>query len=156
MADNRTNRTQSHTTKTEYVPIHRRRWFWPPAIAAGLVLVFSFIASLFAIGMAAHHLDRDRGGLAGLHQRGLRAGGPIGLGDRISGSQNHLFGVVTSVNGSSFTLAGNGSTNDVETNSSTQYQNGSQVKVNDSVVVLGTTNNGKFTASRIFINPLKL
>jgi len=68
-------------------------------------------------------------------------------------SQNRISGVVTAVNGSSFTLAGQGSSTQVQTDSSTQYQGGNQVKVNDSVIAFGTTSNGTFTATEVAINP---
>ena len=68
-------------------------------------------------------------------------------------NSNHVMGVVTQVNGDHFSVAGNGATKDVQTDSSTQYTGGSEVKVNDTVVIMGTTTNNQFTAERIVINP---
>ena len=153
MAQNRnTMTTKEENNKTEYVSLQSRRWFWPAAIGVGLIVLFSFFASLFAIGIGAHDL-------AGGHRRAYAFNHPMSergmrdFGPRLNDNQSHLHGVVTAVNGSSFTVAGSGSTNEVQTNSSTQYQNGSQVKVNDSVVVVGTISDGKFTASKVLINP---
>lgn len=60
-------------------------------------------------------------------------------------------GVVTNVNGASFTVSGNGTTNTVQTNSDTKYINASKVSVNDTVAVAGTTSNGTYTANKIAI-----
>ncbi len=84
------------------------------------------------------------------------AGGPMAVEHGMvntSDSQDRLNGVVTAVNGTSFTVAGHGATNQVATSSSTQYTNGDQVKVNDSVIVSGTRSNGSLQASQIVINP---
>lgn len=61
-----------------------------------------------------------------------------------------LTGVVTQVNGTTFTIAGNGTTKTITTNDSTVFNTASKkVSVNDSVVVLGTDNNGTFTATDV-------
>lgn len=70
----------------------------------------------------------------------------------VSSNQVQISGVVTAVNGSTFTVAGNGTNNTVQTNSNTQYYNATKVSLNDSVAVVGTTNNGTFTASQVIIN----
>jgi len=70
-----------------------------------------------------------------------------------SSNSANISGVVTAVNGTSFTVAGNGATNTVQTNSNTQYVNASKVAVNDSVVISGSINNGTFTASQVVVNP---
>ena len=71
----------------------------------------------------------------------------------LGNSGNHIIGAVTAVDGSSFTVVGNGTSTKVDTNSSTKYWGGSSVQVNDTVGVLGTNNNGTITASEIVINP---
>lgn len=122
-------------------------------IAGGVVVG---VIVVFMAGVALDHasLRRQRGELLG--QRFgtgiMHRGGRMGR-QGVKNNENRLRGVVTGVNGDSFTLAGNGATNTVTTNSSTQYTNGSKVAVNDTVLVVGTTNNGTFTASRIVINP---
>lgn len=124
------------------------------------VLVFVivvFLAGLFG-GMVAYHHERQNTVLSprlgemrsGIIQRNRTSDG---FGMMNSNSQNAVSGVVTNVNGSSFTVAGNGSTQQVSTDSSTQYQSGNQVKVNDTVVVYGTTTNNTLTATQIIINP---
>lgn len=131
---------------------------WLYGAAAVIVLALVFLA----------------GAAAANHRKGyavFRTGGPLGapaeagfgLRHRTMGAfdsnsvpvngQSRLNGVVTSVNGNNFTVAGNGATTNVTTNSSTTYQDGNQVKQNDSVVVFGTTSNGTLTATRIIINP---
>ena len=74
------------------------------------------------------------------------------VGDYLN-SSDRVLGVVTNVGSNQFTVAGNGSTKDVLTNSSTQYSGGGSVKTNDTVIVFGTTTNNQFTADRVVINP---
>jgi hypothetical protein len=64
-----------------------------------------------------------------------------------------LQGVVTKVDGDTVTVAGGGKTNTVKTSSSTQYSGGSNVAVNDTVIVAGTLNNGTYDATNIVVNP---
>ncbi|MBU6389828.1 hypothetical protein KGQ71_04935 [Patescibacteria group bacterium] len=66
-------------------------------------------------------------------------------------NQQQLSGVVTAVNGNGFTIAGGGSSNTVQTNSSTQYYESQKPVVNDTVSVYGTTNNGTFTATEVVV-----
>ena len=139
------------TPKSYTVFQNSRNWLVP-----GLLIIII----LLLVGMIAHgRADRlgridgkaFGGGFSTMRgpERGfIRTGGKIG-----GSNQAQLRGVVTAINGSTFTIAGDGATNDVTTNSSTQYQGGSQPKVNDSVLVSGTTNNGTFTATEVVINP---
>ncbi len=64
-----------------------------------------------------------------------------------------LQGVVTAKNGNLITVIGNGTTNNVTTNSSTQYIGGNSVAINDTVIVVGEYNNNTFIAQTIEINP---
>jgi hypothetical protein len=153
MAQNKQANAKPVTAGTDYVPIHRRRWFWPATAVVALILIFGFLASLFAVGMGVRHFNREDGFYGRHNHMMMREGGPGGFSAHLNDNQSRLQGVVTSTNGSSFTIAGGGTTNDVQTDSSTQYPNGNQLKVNDTVVVFGTTSNGKFTASRVVINP---
>jgi hypothetical protein len=118
------------------------------------LLAILLVVVIFAAGMHAAHRE-DRPGFVvhrgfGMQQR---------LGDARPGfmdnaqAQNRLVGVVTAVNGSSLTVAGNGATSTVNTSSSTRYRNGNATKVNDTVMILGTNNNGTWTAEQIVINP---
>lgn len=67
-------------------------------------------------------------------------------------TSTRLTGVVTQASGDSFTIAGNGTTKTITTNSSTVYAPESQkAAVNDSVVVIGKDANGTFTASSVHI-----
>lgn len=122
-----------------------------------LVAVLVLLVFLAGIAVADHHRGRvfgagnmvKRSGLAGGF--GLRRHGFGGQAAR--DGQTRLNGVVTSVSGSGFTVAGHGSTTNVTTNSSTQYQGGNQVKQNDSVIVRGSQSNGTITATEVAINP---
>jgi hypothetical protein len=78
--------------------------------------------------------------------------GGAGVGPVVN-SADSVSGTVTTLNGSSFTVAGYGSSTNVQTDSSTQYRYGDSVKVDDTVVVYGTTNNGTLSASLVSINP---
>ncbi|HSW80999.1 MAG TPA: hypothetical protein VLG40_01255 [Candidatus Saccharimonas sp.] len=63
-----------------------------------------------------------------------------------------LSGVVTQVNGATFTIAGNGTTKTITTNDSTVFNTGSKkVNVNDSVLVTGTDGNSAFTAATVHV-----
>ena len=134
---------------------HRRR-------AGMLIGAVVFVLVIFGAGVAAGHLgsrlamDRPGGfGPAGMsHQMRGGFGGPDDSASQLA-NQSRLVGVVTAVNGDVITIAGGGSTNTVTTNSTTQYTNGSKAAVNDTVMVLGTTNNGTFTATQVTINPAR-
>lgn len=125
------------------------------ALAAILVIL------VFMLGVAAerHHNSGQtffskagfRTGFMGperMHEGGFGFGGT-----QTADGESRTTGVVTSVNGDNFTVAGNGATTNVTTNSSTQYQGGNQVKQNDTVIVRGTTSNGTLTATEVVINP---
>ncbi|HKX73425.1 MAG TPA: hypothetical protein VJM32_05395 [Candidatus Saccharimonadales bacterium] len=65
---------------------------------------------------------------------------------------SHLSGVVTQVNGDTFTIAGNGTTKTIKTNGSTTYNvTTNKVKVNDSVIVKGSKSGDTFTATGVSI-----
>lgn len=121
-------------------------------IAAGVAIVVILILMAASVGrrFSVNHNEvafGRRGGFSLVQKAPLRFGGESGT------AQNRLTGVVTAVNGSSFTIAGDGATNTVTTNSSTQWQGASSVKTNDSVVVLGNLSNNTFTATEVAVNP---
>ena len=125
-----------------------------------LLIVIAVMAALillgggFAIGNRSSSMNGP-GPIFG--QAGLFARKSGGMGAHrhgfLNNSSTRVSGVVTAVNGTHFTVASQGSTKDVETNSSTQYVDGSSVAVNDSVVASGTTTGSQFTADRVVINP---
>ncbi len=144
---------ETKTERSDTISIHRN---W--AYGLGALLIF-LVLLIIGVGIAGRHEDlreaKPLGGLSsGLAQRSHRyaMGGGGGMGMNVN-SGNRVNGVVTSVNGSNFTVAGFGSTTNVTTDSSTQYQGGNAVKVNDTVVVFGTTNGGTLTATQVSINP---
>lgn len=124
-----------------------------------LVLIVGVLIFIAGMAVANHHNYRT-GFFGGGYNVGMfgRHGGMMGLRSGLDGTttingQTRIKGVVTSVNGSSFTIAGNGSTTNVTTSSSTQYQGGNQVKQNDTVTVFGTTSNNTLSATEVVINP---
>lgn len=122
----------------------------------GIAIVLAFTA-----GMILEHSSRGRQAIRPMGVGGFVMGergqaGPHGFSRRLNSSDenlSHISGVVTTVNGSTFTVAGHGTTNSVQTTSSTQFTGGDKVAVNDSVLVSGSTANGTFTATQVAINP---
>ena len=84
----------------------------------------------------------------GMGDGGMRGGRQFGSGVQA----NSLVGVVTAVNGSGFTVAGDGTTETVNTSSDTRFVGATSVKVNDSVRVLGTVSGSTWTATGVFVN----
>src|SRR5690349_19499667 len=101
-----------------------------PKLGLGLAAILAVVL-IFLAGMAADRVNNPHRPMmakfAGGFSRFGGMGGRRGFGGGFSSNQNRISGVVTSVNGDNFTVAGNGSTNTVVTNSSTQYSNGSKV-----------------------------
>jgi len=124
------------------------------AVVGALVLLLVFVLGI-GIGNWRHERVVSYGpgfnmvGVPGRHM----GGGYFGADGGVLNGSNRASGTVTAVNGSSFTLAGYGSTTNVQTNSSTQYEGGNSVKVNDTVTAFGTTSNGTLTATLVVINP---
>jgi hypothetical protein len=133
---------------------------WVNGAVAALIVILIFLAGTSFANhhrqdMQSKHIFATQGGPfgAGL-ERGTRGGMHGTLGDSTtSNGETHLSGVVTAVNGDSFTVAGSGATTSVTTNSSTQYKGGNTVKQNDTVIVVGTSANGTLTATNVVINP---
>lgn len=130
------------------VVINKTHWGWPAAIIVIIIFGLMFIGGIFAWTVWG-------GGYYGMH------GGAYGnrMMDRNGGygsmfsSQDRVVGTVTAVDGSSFTVAGDGSSTKVTTDNSTRYTYGDQVKVNDTVLVFGNTSGGTLKADRVIINP---
>lgn len=122
---------------------------WLYGLLGLLILIIVFMAG---VGIANHRWHNNAGpGKRFAMAAGARRAGRFGAGG--ANQADRTRGVVTAVDGNNFTIAGNGGTTKVVTSSSTTYQNGNQVKQNDSVVVFGTTSNGTLTATRVVINP---
>ena len=140
------------TGTTQPVRIHNNSGYKIAAVAIALILLFG----VFVAGALAGRFSGQRG-FAGSEflrsdTKSLMMGREFGSRNLLS-STDRITGVVTAVNGSSFTVAGHGATNTVSTDSSTQYQGGDSVKVNDSVMAFGSTSNNTFTATQVAINP---
>jgi len=126
------------------------------AILAGFGAVFILIIIVGLIsGVAFHHRLNENVSI--IQDKGFGAPGMmLRSGERTQwnstqANQQVLSGVVTGVNGTTFTLAGEGNTNSITTNDSTQYTNDTKPAVNDTVTVYGTTNNGVFTAQEVVV-----
>lgn len=121
-------------------------------------------ALLVLVGLGAGLLlhrgtdDRRIPMFGGMVEKGImNTGGPrAGMNTTVNPTDGstvtRLIGVVTQVNGDSFTIAGNGTTKTIKTDSNTVYNTtDKKVNVNDSVIVTGTDSNGTFTATFIRI-----
>ena len=145
--------------KEEVAPDHwqRRRHggFFALILAGVLIVVLIFMVGAMAIGN--HRQVTNNEGIYVGRSTSMMNFGDIRHGSRmmngLSSNENVITGTVTSISGSTWTVAGSGKTNTITTNSSTQYQNGSQVVVNDTVEVFGTLNSNTFTANQVVINP---
>jgi Domain of unknown function (DUF5666) len=124
------------------------------AVVAGVVIV---AVLCFSVGWFGHvRAERNDVSLQpfAVHEGGM---GERGFKDDLMNptdgtAATRLSGVVTQVNGNTFTIAGNGTTKTITTNNSTTYNTGSnKVTVNDSVLVAGTDSNGTFTASSVHV-----
>lgn len=150
------NNQDPEVSQTKVHPVHNH-WHssnTPLLITIAVLLALILLGGAFAAGRRSSNYwnagpmtMRDVRMHVGAPDFGLhRTGSFLNTSDRI-------VGVVTAVNGSHFTVASNGSTKDVQTNSSTSYSGGSKVAVNDTVAVFGANSNGQFTADAIVINP---
>ena len=121
--------------------------------------IIVFFVLIVGVSMAAFHLNTTRvqGGFMGGPQRSGMMRAPYGarggvrMMNGVTSNEQRLSGVVTTVNGTSYTIAGGGKSNTVQTDGNTRYVNDKKPAVNDSVTVLGTTNNGTFTASEVVV-----
>ena len=138
-------------------PKETRAYSHPGYKIAAAVVALILVFGVFVVGAIAGRASGDRfmgwhnsitikPGPAMMQRRGVSQGG-------LFSTTNHISGVVTAVNGDSLTVAGNGATNTVTTNSSTQYQGGGSVKINDTVIAFGSTSSNTFTATEVDINP---
>jgi hypothetical protein len=120
----------------------------------GTLVAVVFIILLAGAFRQAHDRQEaartfDRSSSFGLDDRRMMRGGMMNDRDDISDT-THVSGVVTSIDGSIITVAGNGSSKKVTINDKTEYFGAAQpVKVNDSVQIKGTTSGETFTATRI-------
>lgn len=142
------------TDKEKKNIIINRRTGIAAAVVAGLLVLFTIFAAFAALlwSTGPHGLREQGFKESGIRMMGERGGHMAGGFSRF-GNADTARGTVTNVSGDSFTLAGHGSATQVKTSSSTQYQGGNQVKVNDTVIAFGTTSSGTLQASQIIINP---
>jgi hypothetical protein len=141
----------SHQHPT-HVPLSNWRNPWV-VLASVLVLVFIVFG---LISHAAVHFGPQ------MYTRITGTSGPAGAGMwgpegarrsvAVAPGGSQVQGVVTAIDGTKLTIAGDGTTSTVYTSSATQYIGASSAAVNDTVDVTGTTSDGTFTASSIAIN----
>jgi hypothetical protein len=135
-------------------------------MAIGLVVVFVLLLGGMAVVTYSYakHDDNKRftieSGLRNFDGNRMHRGMQESRGMRGTygpdSNQIVVSGVVTAVEGQSFTIAGNGTTNRVTTNSKTKYNSDSKVSVNDTVTVVGNVNNNTFTAAQVVVKNKKL
>lgn len=79
-------------------------------------------------------------------------GGMMDDNEQLPSNSIRVSGVVTAIDGMKLTIAGYGASKIVEINDKTEYYGAAQpVKVNDTVMISGTSSGDTFTASRITI-----
>jgi hypothetical protein len=128
-------------------------------VAGGLVI----LALGFGAGWLSRHESADRLiGSGFMHKADAFEGGRPMMKNHFIGGEDvnptdgteysHLSGVVTQVNGDTFTIAGNGTTKTIKTNGDTSYNvTANKVSVNDSVIVKGSKSGDTFTATGVSI-----
>lgn len=138
---------------------------WWAVIAA---LTFFAVLGLCAAGSAAVHMatdrstrimvrtDEGRGFMTQGNGSGLRTGGMMGgrgdFEDSTTASTTRVNGVVTAVDGSTITVAGNGTTTKVVVDGSTTYIGDDKpAAVNDTIMAMGTKSGDTFTATRVVL-----
>ena len=139
--------TQSNTTNRARSPL----WYVLGTLIAVVFIIL--LAGAFKHALIRQDTGRfERSAGFGFDDRHMARGGMKGNRDRTNDGA-HIRGLVTALNGSVLTIAGNGTTKKVTINDSTEYYGAAQpVKVNDSVRIMGTTSGDTFTATRIVIS----
>lgn len=142
-----------------YKPEHR------PFVLTGLIIIFVL---LIGVAFAAGHHAWQREGAFGGRQftsvqflpNGMRTysgdlrGGMMYGGDGSTASNTRVSGVVTAVDGSTITVAGNGTTTKVTVSSNTTYSGSAEpAKVNDSITAVGAKDgSGTLIASSVYLS----
>lgn len=159
-----TNVEQPDAAKTATAPKITGIWWVVVALLAFFATV-GFVAAGFALQRSVSSDDDWRSGSRGMMaqdsdytmQRGggeIR-GGMMGRGGYESGNDmntTRVNGVVTSVDGSIITVAGNGQTTKVVVTDDTTYVGDDKpAAVNDTIMVVGTKQGDTFTATRVML-----
>jgi hypothetical protein len=118
-----------------------------------MVLFFVFAAGA-AVGRASDNFEGPH-----KHHKLMRSRPPAraqgGIRNPLDGNQSVITGAVIKISGANFTVAGGGTTTEVKTSSTTQYKGASMVKLNDTVIVIGTKTSSSFQANRVVVNPIR-
>lgn len=132
------------------------------------VVAFFAVLGLCAAGSTVVHMatntttrvvggiDGDRSFVTQTTGGGLRMGRMMGgrgdFDDTNTTSTTRVSGVVTAVDGSTITIAGNGTTVKVTVNDSTSYSGDDKpAAINDTIIAVGTTSGDTFTATRVVL-----
>ncbi len=159
MADKETQDDKS-TEKVEQSKGNKNKTILIAGSVIGVVLVGGIIAAAVVFGTftGMHRglpmAQFNEGGNPGFGQQSEQAPRHRGGFNRqMMDSANFVTGVVISINGDSFVVAGNGKQVTVNKTASTTFQGTSSdaVAVNDSVTVVGTTTNNVLSATEITI-----
>lgn len=141
-------------------------WSWVVIVFFGFFAVFGCVAASYAAvhsfkngdadsaksrGIYSLRDDQVGGGLRGGMQRGNVGNDMMGDGlDAMRTTNERVRGVVTAVDGTTLTVAGNGKTVTVKVTDSTTYTGSSKpAAVNDTIIAFGSTSDGVFTATSV-------
>lgn len=143
-------------------------WSWVIVAVVGFFAVFGCVAAVYA---AVHSFsdgtdvstnrrgdyslrDDQFGDSSNDVRGGMQRGGGYGMmggyGDSANTTSTRVNGVVIAVDGSTLTVAGNGTTTTVKVTDNTTYTGSSKpAAINDTITAFGTTSDGVFTATSV-------
>ena len=160
MALKQTQETTTTSEETSRVQpakqIHPLWWILATAVALCAIIALAAAAKqLFYRGLPIGSTQTNTNMARTPHRfndRHHMRGGRMNDNQEYSDNSTRISGVVTAIDGTKLTIAGYCTSKIAETNDKTQYYGAAQpVKVNDTVMITGTTSGDSFTASRITI-----
>ena len=139
-------------------PLTAQPWYRQPRLILALA---ALVVVLLAAAVVTHHRrqvarwDRPLDGEQGMMTHRFGPGHEFGSGGMHFGGRGdiQLQGVVTKVEGDTVTVAGGGKTNTIKVSPNTRYSGGSNVAVNDTVIVRGPLDGNTLSATQILVNP---
>ncbi len=146
MDNNQTTTTQN---KNNHQHHYRKKRLIIALIILIIVAFFSFWSGVAASQLREFHCRYHS------HRMSLQSYGQLNNSYNSNYLNNsvELSGVVTSIKNNQITVIGNGTTDTINLNSNVMYQNGTKLKVNDSVMIYGQYLNNQLVANTIEINP---
>ena len=119
------------------------------AVVFIILLAGAFRQAFYFGGMDGRYDNNHMGFNTVRSDRGGMRGGMM----HDDNDNSRITGVITAIDGSTLTVAGEGTTKKVTTNDSTEYYGAAQpVKVNDTVRIMGSTTGDSFSASKVMIS----